>query len=521
MKFKSIIFFGISLFLISCSMVKYTEQAKLTLKSSEKNKKELKKAAKYFHKSDQSDRLDALLFLYENMPSHSFVKVGLFDENEVEVTWNFSEFKDYDEAKMTMDLLEVEFGELHWKKKEKKIDHQTISSEFLIDNIDLAFKAWEEKPWSKKYDYTVFKEYILPYRGSNEPIESWRSWRGYFMDSYKDITSQMFDQTDIIEAAQLINKDLTSWFKFNSKYYLHPTDQGLFEMLMSKEGRCEDITNLTIYALRANGIGATSDYTPHWANAGNNHAWNVIIMPDGKATPIMGDDSDPSRYKLSSKAAKVYRKVFSEQKDNLAFKLLNNEKAPAWLSGKCYKDVTHEYTKVFDVNITLDCEIPDSTNYLYLCVFNSGEWKAIHWTKLNNKTADFTDMGVDIAYLPMFYIDEKLFPAADPFILTKNGDKKNLNGNSIFEEEVVLRSVTKKNIDRSNKDGRTVFLEKGEKYELFYWEDGWESFETQIATEKPLRFNELPAKRLYWLVKENSNEEERIFTYDNNKQIWW
>jgi len=466
MKFKSIIFFGISLFLISCSMVKYTEQAKLTLQSSEKNKKELKKAAKYFHTSDQSDRLDALFFLYENMPSHSFVKVGLFDENEVEVTWNFSEFKDYDEAKAAMDSLEVEFGELHWKKKEKKIDHQTISSEFLIDNIDLAFKVWEEKPWSKKYDYTVFREYILPYRGSNEPIESWRSWRGYFMDSYKDIPAQMFDQTDIVEAAQLINKDLTSWFKFNSKYYLHPTDQGMFEMLMSKEGRCEDITNLTIYALRANGIGATSDYTPHWANTGNNHAWNVIIMPDGKATPIMGNDSDPSRYKLSSKAAKVYRKVFSEQKDNLAFKLMNNEKAPAWLSGKCYKDVTQEYTEVTDVNITLDCEIPDSTNYLYLCVFNSGEWRAIHWGKIDNKAADFTDMGVDIAYLPMFYVDEKLFPAANPFILTKNGDKKFLNGNNLFVEEVVLRSVIKKNIDRSKKDGRTVFLEVGAQLNL-------------------------------------------------------
>ena len=278
---------------------------------------------------------------------------------------------------------------------------------------------------------------------------------------------------------------------------------------------------VTIYALRANGIGATSDYTPHWANTGNNHAWNVIIMPDGKATPIMGNDSDPSRYKLSSKAAKVYRKVFSEQKDNLAFKLMNNEKAPAWLSGKCYKDVTHEYTKVFDVNITLDCEIPDSTNYLYLCVFNSGEWRAIHWGKIDNKAADFTDMGVDIAYLPMFYVDEKLFPAANPFILTKNGDKKFLNGNNLFEEEVVLRSVIKKNIDRSKKDGRTVFLEVGEKYELFYWEDGWESFGTQIATESPLKFIKLPAKRLYWLVKENSDEEERIFTYDNNKQIWW
>ncbi len=520
MKFKVIIFFWISLFLISCSMVKYTEQAKLTLQSSEKNKKELKKAAKYFHKNKQSDKLDALLFLYENMPSHSFVKVGLFDENETEVNWNFSEFKDYEEAKNAMDALEEEFGELYWKKKEKKIDHQTISSEFLIDNIDLAFKAWENKPWSKEYDFTIFKEYILPYRGSNEPIESWRSWRGYFLDHYKNIPSKMFDQTDIIEAAKLINNDLKTWFKFNSKYYLHPTDQGLFEMLMNKEGRCEDITNLTIYALRANGIGATSDFTPHWANAGNNHAWNVIIMPDGKAVPFMGAESSPGKYKLSNKAAKVYRKVFSEQKDNLAFKLTGTEKAPAWLSGKCYKDVTKEYTKVNDVNITLDCEIPDSTNYLYLCVFNSGEWKAIHWAKLNNKTAVFTNMGVDIAYLPMFYVEEKLFPAGNPFILMKSGDQKVLNGNGQYEE-VVLRSVTKKHIDRSKQNERNVFLEEGKKYEIFYWEDGWESFETQTATKEPLRFKELPARRLYWLVKENSDEEERIFTYDNNKQIWW
>ena len=117
MKFKSLIFIGINLILISCSTVQYTEHAKLTLQDSNKNKKELKKAAKYFHKSDQLDKLDALLFLYENMQNHSFVKVGLFDENEIEVSWNFSEFKDYDEAKLAMDSLEEEFGELHWNQR--------------------------------------------------------------------------------------------------------------------------------------------------------------------------------------------------------------------------------------------------------------------------------------------------------------------------------------------------------------------------------------------------------------------
>lgn len=517
MRFRNFLFFGISLLLISCSSVKYTEQAKLTLQDSKNNKKELKTAAKYFMKNNQADKLGALLFLYENMRNHAFVKIGLFDENEIEVNWKFEQYDNYDEAKKALDLLEEEFGELHWKKKEKKIDHQTISSEFIIDNIDLAFKAWEEKPWSQDYNYKIFKEYILPYRGSNEPIESWRSWRGYFLDNYKDIPSQMFDETDILEAAEIINKDLKNWFKFNSKYYLHPTDQGLFEMLMSKEGRCEDMSNLAIYALRANGIAATSDYTPHWANTGNNHAWNVLIMPDGKTVPFMGAESDLKSYELSGKAAKVYRKMFSEQKNNLAFKLRDNENAPAWLSGKCYTDVTNEYTRVSDVNISIDTTIPDSTRFLYLCVFNSGEWKAIHWAELIDSTAIFTNMGVDIAYLPMFYVNEDLIPASQPFILTKNGDKKILNGDDSFEN-VILKAVT------NQKRGRTSsssYLENGAKYELFYWDEGWISFGTQVAKNSPLTFEDLPSNRLYWLVKENSDEEERIFTYTNQKQFWW
>jgi len=475
------------------------------------------KAAKFLSKTNQSDKLDALLFLYENMPNHSYVKFGLFDKDSIEVNWNSDKYNSYDEAKKAMEELEKEFGELKWGIKERKFDHQTISSEFILDNIDLAFKAWQEKPWSQNYDYTIFKEYILPYRGSNEPIESWRSWRGYFMDNYKDIQNNMFDKTDLLEAAEIINNDLKSWFSFNSKYYLHPTDQGLFEMLMSKEGRCEDMSNLTIYAMRANGIAATSDYTPHWANTGNNHAWNVIILPDGKAVPFMGCESNISDYELSGKVAKVYRKVFSEQKENLAFKVKENQKVPNWLSGKCYKDVTKQYTRVSDVEVTLDQNIPDSTRFIYLCVYNSGEWEAIHWAEFTGNSAIFSDMGVDIAYLPMFYINEELKPAANPFILTKNGDKKILDGSNDFHD-LTLTAVSK---PKRGQSSRKSTLENGETYELFYWEDGWTSFGKKQASRSPLIFKNVPQNKLYLLVKEDSNKEERIFTYNNHKQFWW
>ena len=79
------------------------------------------------------------------------------------------------------------------------------------------------------------------------------------------------------------------------------------------------MTNLTIYAMRANGLAVTSDYTPYWANSGNNHAWNAIVTPGGEVIPFMGAESNPGKYHLANKVAKVYRKTFGKQKANLAF----------------------------------------------------------------------------------------------------------------------------------------------------------------------------------------------------------
>ena len=188
-----------------------------------------------------------------------------------------------------------------------------ITAEFLIAQIDYAFKAWREKPWAQNMSWEDFRDYVLPYRGSNEPLESWRQ---AFWDKYAGLESRMTDPTDPVEAARLINEDIKSWFGFDPRYYYHPTDQGLEEMLESHLGRCEDMTNVTIYAMRANGIGVTSDYTPYWANCGNNHAWNAIVTGDGRVIPFMGAEANPGEYQLANMAAKVYRKTFAAQRQN-------------------------------------------------------------------------------------------------------------------------------------------------------------------------------------------------------------
>jgi hypothetical protein len=57
---------------------------------------------------------------------------------------------------------------------------------------------------------------------------------------------------------------------------------------------------------------------------------------------------------------------------------------------------------------------------------------------------------------------------------------------------------------------------------LLYWQEGdWESAGKQIATTHYLNYNHVPAGTLYLLRNHTKGREERIFTYENGKQMWW
>jgi len=182
-------------------------------------------------------------------------------------------------------------------------------------------------------------------------------------------------------------------------------------MVESGRGRCEDMSNMIGYALRANAIPSATDYTPYWATSDNNHAWEVILDANGEGAAGLGN-----------RAAKVYRKTFSVQPESLGAQKREDEKVPRWLAGKTYKDVTAQYLSVSDVSVALTEPAPEGARFAYLSVFNGGEWKAIQWGRIEDGRATFKAMGRNIAYLPSYYVEEEIVPAAPPLILTKEGD---------------------------------------------------------------------------------------------------
>jgi len=496
----------------------YPADVQSVLDAAGDNRAQLEQVLEKYSEEGDSLKLQAACFLIGNMEGHGYATYDFVDSSENVVIVNALDYPDYDSLLAAVKAIETERGELDYKRHDLLYDSDTITADFLLEQIDYAFRAWREKPWAKTLSPEDFRNYVLPYRGSNEPLEPWREM---FWKKYLDLENDMTDPSDPIEAAALINNDIRSWFGFDPRFYFHPTDQGLTEMLDTRLGRCEDMTNITIYAMRANGLAVTSDFTPYWADAGNNHAWNAIVRPDGSVTPFMGAEANPGEYQLANKLAKVYRKTFAKQKDNLAFQENKQEEVPGWLAGKSYIDVTADYVDVCDVTVAFEQTIPDSVNIAYLCVFNSGEWKAIHWGRISDNSAVFTDMGADIAYLPALYLNKEIVPFGTPFILSSECDISHLQADTTARAGVNLLATTHR-VQAISTDGVSkAHFETGKDYELFYWEGDWKTLGKTTARKGPLSYPEVPQNGLYWLVAGDSDREERIFTLTDGKQTWW
>lgn len=518
---KMILLIFIIISVVACSQNNsLPENVQKVFEKAGDNRNELEKVIHHYQNPKDTLKLKAAFFLIGNMEEQSYLHFIVADSNNTDMHFNVLDYSDYKTMVAAWDSLEAIHGEISNWRDTTIFDFNSITADYLITNIDLAFKTWQEYSWAKHINFSQFCEYILPYRGSNELLEKWRP---YFYEKYQWIKDSVKNIDDPVEAAILINNDIKSWFTFDSRFYRQKTDQGLSEMFKTKMGRCEDMTNLAIYAMRAMAIPVMTDFTPYWAKTGNNHAWNAIIDRNGKVIIFMGGLFNPGEYKLNQAKAKVYRKTFALQPNSLAVVKPEWEKAPPYINSNNIIDITNDYVPVTDVKLTLEQKVPDSMNYAYICVFNTGEWKAIHWSIIESgNKVNYTDMGLDIAYMPAYYVHEKIIPAGTPFILTKTGKTIFLKADTTDLRSIKLVSTTRRITQKATDNIEYAFFEEGLSYELFYWTGGWKSLGKKTAGNESLIFANAPAHAIFWLVAENSKDQERIFTINaSGKQVWW
>jgi hypothetical protein len=64
-------------------------------------------------------------------------------------------------------------------------------------------------------------------------------------------------------------------------------------------------------------------------------------------------------------------------------------------------------------------------------------------------------------------------------------------------------------------------IERGDRYELLYYDMGWHSLGRKTADGPTLVYDEVPCNAILWLRDLTKGQEERIFTCEDGKQVWW
>lgn len=639
-------------FYVILSYSQYTPTLELILKKSGKNVTELKSVLKkYSQHPKDSLKLKAAIFLIENMDGHlsyqsdawssfcnEFHKI-LNKHNNVKIN-----FSDYDSIFNIYEAKLFDYNEVD--------DYKTITSQYLINNIDSAFIAWKQ-PFGKHLSFTQFCEYLLPYKIGDELFEPWRT---YFLNQYvpqitnlglKDIYSMSsYDVCDKLKSS--INANVKSW-----SYPIPDFSPSILAKIT--RAPCVDFARLIAYTGRSLGIPIVIDYTPQWANRSNNHVWNALIDKNGKPLSFGAKDEVKLGHHLEGRrwerVPKVYRMTYAKQEQSLA-SICGTEDIPTVFSSPFIQDVSKEYFKGINLKIDLKQEPSIKTNFAYLSTFDDRKWVPVAWSKINNKTAIFSDVNTRVAYLPVNYINGNTIPADYPILVLDSvntlklkpdfskrqklvlnrkyniaktdffsgrmkGGKFQVANKADFSDSVDIFKINevpeicynKVDISNTNKykyfrycapagsngevaeievyeaqtdeklsgiiieyvngANRTVnisrafdnnvltcyqktddnsigiglefnepkqinkivylprnddnFIRDGELYELFYWDNKWVSLGRQIGSIKTqtLTYNNAPTNALFLLRNLTKGREERIFTYENMKQVWW
>ena len=169
-------------------------------------------------------------------------------------------------------------------------DLTSLSADFLLENVDYAYQAWNQSKWKNDVPKDLFLNYVLPYANINEDRDNWRK------DFYQRFSPLVKDAKSAGQAAVMLNQKV---FKLtNVKYSTkrRRADQGPFESIESGLASCTGLSILLIDACRSVGIPARFVGTPLWSDRSGNHSW-VEVWDNGAwhftgAAEPAGDDLD-------------------------------------------------------------------------------------------------------------------------------------------------------------------------------------------------------------------------------------
>lgn len=437
---KSIIKYIICAFLLfSCG--RYPSEVEKALSLAGDNEENLIAVLEHYRGKDEL-KYDAACFLIANMPYHespALINISPAYSNYFEkVDSIFQVYPDAREDDSVKQMLANNYSALPLPVEEQgKRDVEMLTKEFLIHNIDAAFKEWKASPLLAGFSFDQFKEMILPYRSANE---------AYFGNK-SDLRKMMYDKLsqdgmeNIRKPIELYKKYVRKQKEMN-KYISSSAHIGTYDLFIPAfKMDCHNLAAITCNIFRACGMPVVYEFTPQWTDKDTRHYWcsspdsNCIFRPYTPPYNNLGED-----WELNLKyAGKVYRMTFEVQKNSPYFLKAEEEIIPTVFRHASIMDVTPDYHVCREIVLPAP---PVETNKLaYLSFFNSRGLNPVAWGCIDYKKrmVRYQNVPINMLFFPTYISDEgDLVEFNKPFILCQDS----LTG-KIHKENVICNHSKK------------------------------------------------------------------------------
>ena len=396
---------------ISCR--KIPNNLEIALKFSGDNRIELEKVLSHYSTtSKDSLKYKAAVFLIKNMPNYYSCKNKKIEFYQKELYTTAIEHNCSGEEAFL--ILEQKYGYLSAQELQIEYDSKIITADYLIRNIEQAFKVWQEKPWGKYISFDDFCEQILPYRIGNEPLDDWRDV--YYNRFQPILDSLLNNKKDPVEAIRVlwdtINYKKWVYFDKKPKGYTYPGALTLLDDCLF--GNCIEKANRIVYIMRSLGIpGGIDGYLQHPYGQGY-HRWNFVQDTLKNIWEFSYGGYPPYQAKRESPlVGRVFRYCFGVQQESLPMTAKGSKDLPPLLNNQFIRDVSENYLP--DLSLTIKANRwKKKDDLLYLCTFGFKDWTPVAWCMWQNGEFTFTSIEKDMLYLPAYYKKGKLIPAGPP-----------------------------------------------------------------------------------------------------------
>ena len=489
--------FTFVLFCVACLLASCARNQGSTL-----NKRQL---LRHYTLPEDSLKHQAVVFLLDNIGTHT---------SDIPVFTNRRTGKE-----VPVDLLSIEniaaLLDTLWERN-LEIDFRTvpdisiIDNDFLLRDIEHAFRLWNKYPWANNVPFDIFLDYLLPYKVFGEEPYDWRS---FFAQKYAERVQYLFDNLTSEQLAcfdevfsRLLPRGAPDWFVYDNHPLRLSRHPGFRELITLKSGDCTGLAYLNVMILRALGVPATIDVVTSFGRRNGGHL-----------SEMLWDDTQQRfrtiRGSMFGAPAKVLRHTFRQQNkwsNDIQPVVGNHPFFLDFLKNDHWKDVTHEHIATATVEYAWNF----TTDFAYICTFRFRQWVPAFWGRVENGVARFENMGTNMLY-------RIAVPAGDSVELISSIFHFDAEGNKTFFTPDFTNRIDMQL--RARPGDR--FIGIGVSYSLYYYvgNGNWNLHQTQQSEREHFIFFEgVPANTLYILQDdERDGRAERIFTFENGRQVWW